>query len=48
MGSVILRNFREIDDEGESKIKINFKTLTILGTKDGLMRVSRGAEQFYH
>ena len=45
MGSVVLRNNREVDSEGKSKINLKTNTLTLLGTKDGLLRITRGAEQ---
>ena len=49
MGSVLLRNQREITDEGKTKFKDhNTPVLTLVGEKDGLMRISRGAESFWH
>lgn len=47
MGSVILRSNRELDTDGKSIVTVNMNTLTIVGTKDGLLRISRGAEALY-
>jgi len=48
MGSVILRKYVGIDEDGKSDIKVKMRTLTILGIKDGLLRITRGAEAYYH
>jgi hypothetical protein len=48
MGSVLTRDNRSIQSDGTSKYNYNVPTLTIGGTKDGLMRISRVAESFWH
>lgn len=48
MGSVLTRDHRSIEADGTSKFNYNVPTLTIGGTKDGLMRISRVAESFWH
>lgn len=48
MGSVLLRDNRSITDQGESKFDYEVPTLTIGGTKDGLLRISRVAESYWH
>ena len=49
MSSVLLRSTRSIDsDEGTSVYDYATPTLTIGGSKDGLMRITRVAESFWH
>lgn len=48
MGSVLTRDHRAINKDGTSHYDFKVPTLTIGGTKDGLMRVSRVAESFWH
>ena len=48
MGSVLTRDQRSINADGTSHYDYKVPTLTIGGTKDGLMRVSRVAESFWH
>ena len=48
MGSVLTRDQRKINADGTSHYDYNVPTLTIGGTKDGLMRVSRVADSFWH
>ena len=48
MGSVLTRDHRQINSDGTSHYDYKVPTLTIGGTKDGLMRVSRVAESFWH
>lgn len=48
MGSVLLRDYRSINDDGTSHFDYNVPTLTLGGTKDGLMRVTRLAEAYWH
>lgn len=50
MGSVILRSNRHINNStGESVIDMSdTPTLMLQGTKDGLLRVSRGSEAYWH
>jgi hypothetical protein len=48
MGSVLLRGKRNITDSGSSYFDYPTPTLTLLGEKDGLLRISRGAEAYWH
>lgn len=48
MGSVLTRNNFSINDDGTSSINYPVPTLTLGGTKDGLLRVSRVAESYWH
>jgi len=48
MSSVLLRNTRSIQQDGSTKFFYPTPTLTIGGTKDGLMRITRIAESYYH
>ena len=48
MGSVLLRTNRKINDDGTSHFDYDVPTLTLGGTKDGLMRVTRLAEAYWH
>lgn len=48
MGSVLLRNKRTITDSGETHFTNPVPTMTILGELDGLLRITRGAEAFWH
>ena len=48
MGSALLRNNIEINDDGNTQINFTPKVLAIGGTKDGLFRVTRMAESFYN
>ena len=49
MSSVLTRDRRSIDkDAGTSNFDYSTPTLTIGGSKDGLMRVSRVAESYWH
>jgi len=48
MGSVLLRNTRSISGSGTTIFNFTTPTLTMQGTKDGLLRVSRGAESYWH
>lgn len=48
MGATITRDHREINSDGTSKFDYNVPTLTLGGTKDGMMRISRIAESFWH
>ena len=49
MGSALLRKQRDINDEGHTKFKdLKTPTLSLFGLKDGLLRISRGAESYWH
>lgn len=48
MSSVLLRDTHSIQDDGTSVFKYPTPTLTVGGTKDGLMRLTRIAESHYH
>lgn len=48
MSSVLLRSTRAIQSDGSTKFNYRTPTLTIGGTKDGLMRLTRIAESYYH
>jgi len=49
MGSVLLRNTRSLTDEGRTEFKAGVPpTLTLVGEKDGLLRITRGAESYWH
>ena len=48
MGSVLRRDNRSIQEDGSTWFDFNTPTLTIGGTRDGLMRFTRVAELFYH
>ncbi len=43
-----MRGTRSIQDDGTTKFAYPTPTLTIGGTKDGLMRITRISESFYH
>jgi hypothetical protein len=48
MGSVLTRDKRSIQADGTTHYDYPVPTLTIGGTKDGLMRISRVAESYWH
>lgn len=48
MGSVLLRDNHSINDDGTTKWNYAVPTLTLAGTKDGLLRISRVAEAYWH
>lgn len=49
MGSVLLRNQREIQEDGKTSFKdFDVPVLTLAGEKDGLLRISRAAESYWH
>ena len=48
MGSVLLRENHSLNDDGSTHFDYEVPTLTLGGTKDGLMRVSRLAEAYWH
>ena len=48
MGSVLTRKHRSIQDDGTTHFDFDVPTLTIGGTKDGLLRVTRLTEAYWH
>lgn len=48
MASTLLRANRNLTKEGKTKFNIGIPTMTLSGTKDGLMRCSRIAESYWH
>lgn len=48
MGSVLERKHRSINDDGTTAFDYDVPTLTLSGEKDGLMRVTRGVESYWH
>lgn len=48
MGSVLERKQRSINDDGTTNFNYDVPTLTLSGEKDGLMRVTRGVEAYWH
>jgi len=48
MGSVLLRDTHHITTEGKTLFDYPTPTLQLNGMKDGLLRISRGAEAFWH
>ena len=48
MGSVLLRDNHKINDDGTTNFDYDVPTLTLGGTKDGLLRVTRLAEAYWH
>ena len=48
MGSVLLRDNHSINDDGSTHFDYDVPTLTLGGTKDGLMRVTRLTEAYWH
>lgn len=48
MGSVLLRNTRTINESGNTAFNYDVPTLTLVGDKDGLLRITRGAESYWH
>lgn len=47
-GSVLLKNTRNITNDGSTLFDFNVPTLTLNGEIDGLLRITRGAESYYH
>jgi len=48
MGSVLTRSQRSIDSAGTTVFDYGVPTMSVVGTKDGLLRISRAAESFWH
>lgn len=48
MGAGIQRKYRELNEEGNTHWTVDVPTLTIAGTKDGLYRITRVAEAWWH
>lgn len=47
-GSVLLRGTRKVQTNGLTKFNIDLPTLTLCGELDGLLRITRCAESYYH
>ena len=48
MGSTLTRDHHSITDKGTTLFDYKTPTLQLSGVKDGLLRISRGAEAFWH
>mmetsp|Transcript_16542 Transcript_16542/g.28121 ORF Transcript_16542/g.28121 Transcript_16542/m.28121 type:complete len:118 (-) Transcript_16542:965-1318(-) len=48
MGSVLLRDKRSIGDDGKTHFDYPVPTLTLAGEKDGLLRLTRAVESYWH
>jgi predicted alpha/beta hydrolase family esterase len=48
MGSVLARDDHSLNADGTTHFDFPVPTLTMGGTKDGLMRITRMAEAYYH
>lgn len=48
MGSVLLRDNHTINKDGTTHWTFTTPTLSVNGTKDGLLRITRTAESWYH
>ena len=48
MSSALLRDKRSIQDDGSTLFNYSIPTLTLAGSKDGLMRITRIAESYWH
>jgi len=48
MSSSLLREYRSIQEDGKTGFQSSVPTLTVGGTKDGLTRITRQAESFWH
>lgn len=48
MGSVLTREKHTINDDGTTQMNYGVPTMAVTGSKDGLMRISRAAESFWH
>lgn len=48
MGAVLTRDKHSLNDDGTTHWNYPVPTLTIGGTKDGLMRTTRVAESYWH
>jgi hypothetical protein len=48
MGSVLDREKITLNDDGTSAINYSVPTLSIAGTRDGISRLSRTAESYWH
>lgn len=48
MGSVLTRDLRSINSSGTSHFSYPLPVLTVGGTRDGIMRISRIAESYWH
>lgn len=48
MGSVLTRDTHSLNSDGSTHFDYPVPTLTLGGTKDGLLRITRMAESYYH
>jgi hypothetical protein len=48
MGSVLTRDNHSLNSDGTTHFDYTVPTLTLGGTKDGLSRITRVAEAYYH
>jgi hypothetical protein len=48
MGSVLTRDQRSIDKDGTTVFDYGVPTMALTGSKDGLLRISRVAESYWH
>jgi len=48
MGSVLTREKHSINTDGTTQINYEVPTMAVTGSKDGLMRISRVAESYWH
>lgn len=47
-GSVLLRGTRKVQENGFTKFNTNLPTLTLCAELDGLLRITRCVESYYH
>jgi len=48
MGSVLTREKHTINEDGTTQMNYGVPTMAVTGSKDGLMRISRAAESYWH
>jgi pimeloyl-ACP methyl ester carboxylesterase len=47
-GSVLLRGSRKVQDDGFTKYSSDLPTMTLCGELDGLLRLTRCVESYWH